>query len=469
MQNRLKIALVGRPNVGKSALFNRICKKRISIVDEAVGVTRDRLYAEADFFGRPFTLVDTGGIDPQAEIPFQDEVRLQTQIAVEEADVLILVVDALVGVTTADEWVAHFLLRTQKKVLVAVNKVDDWGHLDKVYPFYSLGISDVVPVSAEQGFQIAELLEVALQGASPPCQETPSLPSIKVAIVGRPNVGKSTLVNFLLEEARCVVSPVAGTTRDSIDSVIEREGQRFTLIDTAGIRRKKSEQEAVEKFASVRTAKAMARADICILVLDAQMGITAQEKRIAEQIESLGKCCLLLLNKWDLVKGFRMEHCLQGIQEEASFLRYCPTLFVSALTGRNLQELFTLLHRVHEQSLLRVSTGQLNKFVEQVFQKYHPPMIRGKRLRVYYMTQVQSAPPRFVMFVNGPELMLDSYKKYMENQFRLQYEFLGVPLVFELRGKGQRSDQAPTVAAVASKEQVSEAPDLQEELDSSYF
>jgi GTPase len=483
MKQRIKLALVGRPNVGKSALFNRICKQRIAIVDEAVGVTRDRLYADADFFGRPFQVIDTGGIDAHSDIPFHQEVRMQSEIAIEEADVIVMVVDGQVGLTTLDEEVAKILLRTRKTVVLAVNKIDDFAQMDRVHAFYSLGIRKIVPVSASQGFQIAELLESAFEGTSWSEEESPQDKTIQVAIIGRPNVGKSTLINYLLNEPRCVVSPIAGTTRDSIDTVIEKDGQVFTLIDTAGIRRKKAEHEAVDKFAAVRTTRAIERADVCILVMDANQGITAQEKRIADQIEQQGKGCILLFNKWDLVKGYRMEHCLKGIQMEASFLNYCPTLFISALTGRNLNELFPLIAKVHEQLGQRISTGQLNKFIEKVFQKYHPPMIQGRRLRVYYMTQVQVYPPRFIMFVNEPSLMLETYKKYMVNQFREQYQFTGVPLFFELKGKNQKQDSEPEKAeepqemqdhqeefdGLEGMEDFESLPDLQEELDPSYF
>ena len=486
MKKKIKLALVGRPNVGKSALFNRICNRRIAIVDEAVGITRDRLYTEADFFGQPFEIIDTGGIDTLSDIPFYQEVQMQTEIAIEEADVLVMVVDSQVGVTLLDERVADTLLKTKKRVVLAVNKIDDYLHLDSMYPFYSLGIKDVIAVSAVQGFQIAELLEASFLGMQWPEEEEVVDTRIKVAIIGRPNVGKSTLVNFLLKEARCVVSPIAGTTRDSIDTQIEKEGRAFTLIDTAGIRRKKAEHEVVDKFAAIRTERAVERSDICVLVMDSSQGITAQEKKIAEMIEQAGKGCILLFNKWDLVKGFRMEHCLQGIQQEASFLSFCPTLFISALTGRNLDGLFPLLVKVHTDMQIRITTGQLNKFVEGVFQKYHPPMLGGKRLRVYYMTQVLISPPRFVLFVNDPELMLESYKKFMINQFREQYGFTGVPIVFELRGKGQRQGEAGAAKALAQEESppkpvgvecsqeeepenYKETPDLQEDLDSSYY
>ncbi len=478
MQKKLTLALVGRPNVGKSALFNRICKRRIAIVDEAVGVTRDRLYAEADFFGKPFQVIDTGGIDPHSDIPFYQEVRMQSEIAMEEADVLVMVVDGQAGVTALDEIVAKTLLRTRKPVVLAVNKMDDFARREEIYPFYRLGIQKVIAVSAEQGFQMAELLENAFAGLEWPEEDNEQEKTIQVAIIGRPNGGKSTLINYLLQEPRCVVSPIAGTTRDSIDTVIEHDGVKFTLIDTAGIRRKRAEHEVVDKFAAVRTQRAIERADVCVLVMDANQGMTTQEKRIADQIEKLGKGCILLFNKWDLVKGYRMEHCLKSIQIEASFLNYCPTIFASALSGRNIDKLFPLIATVHEQLGQRITTGQLNKFVEKVFQKYHPPMIQGRRLRVYYMTQVQVQPPRFILFVNEPSLMLDTYKKYMVHQFREQYAFTGVPLFFELRGKNQKqeSDQEskPRSELVGEMDIAEDAsldawPDLQEELDPSYY
>lgn len=443
----MKLAIVGRPNVGKSALFNRVCKKKIAIVDEMEGVTRDRLYADADFFGRPFTVIDTGGIDPHSKIPFQEEVRRQTEIAIEEADTLVMVVDGRVGITTLDEVVAKLLLRTGKRVTLAVNKIDDYGYVNLMHQFYSLGISNIVPISAIQGFHIAELLEQAFSGVEFPQEEMErSSSKIRVAIVGRPNVGKSTLLNYLLKEERSVVSPLAGTTRDSIDVDIEVEGTLFTLIDTAGIRRKSAEHEVVDKFAAIRTERAIERSDICVMMLDAQEGITAQEKRIARHIESQGKGCILLFNKWDLIKGFRMEHCLEGIKQMASFLTHCPTLFISANTGRNLQNLFMHIKEVHTQYHRRITTGQLNKFMEQTIQKYHPPMIQGKRLRIYYLAQVNTCPPRFVFFVNDPERMCETYQKYLVNQFREHYQFTGVPLIFSLKGRKIKEEAAAIIS-----------------------
>ncbi|HEV3269970.1 MAG TPA: ribosome biogenesis GTPase Der [Candidatus Rhabdochlamydia sp.] len=465
----IQLALVGRPNVGKSALFNAICKKRIAIVDEAEGITRDRLYAEADFFGQSFEVIDTGGIHSDQRIAFQEEIRRQAEIAIEEADVLIMVVDFTVGVTVLDEYVAKLLLRTKKRVVLAVNKVDDFSKTQAIYEFHSLGIKDIVAVSATQKFQIAELLEVAFLGINFPDQVIKETKGIGTAIIGRPNVGKSTIVNYLLKEARCVVSPIAGTTRDSIDVEIQLENQLFTLIDTAGIRKKKSEKEVVDKFAALRTERAMDRADVCVLVIDAEKGISTQEKRIANEIAALGKGCVLVFNKWDLVKGFRMEHCQKSFAIDVPFLTHCPLLFTSAETGRNIEKIFHTVAKVHEQQLRRVTTGQLNKFIEQVVQKYHPPMIDGKRLRIYYMAQIGVQPPRFVLFVNKPELMLDSYKKYLINQFRLQYGFLGSPIEFILRGRKERK------LALSNPQLGKQAIDLEEEeldlekLDSSYF
>ncbi len=437
-----KLALVGRPNVGKSALFNRISKKRIAIVDEAEGITRDRLYAEADCFGKPFEVIDTGGINPQSEIPFQEEIRRQAEIAIEEADIIVLVVDVTVGITTLDEFVARLLLRTGKPLLLAVNKVDDRFKLDQIYPFYSLGIARVVGVSATQNFQIAELLEEAFKDFQLPEEQAVKNPSIHVAILGRPNVGKSTIVNYLLDEERCVVSPIAGTTRDSIDVEVLSGEDHFTLIDTAGIRRKAAEHETVDKFAAVRTQRALERADVCVLVIDADRGITTQEKRIAREIETQGKGCILLFNKWDLVKGFRMEHCRKSFEIDTPFLNHCPMLFVSGKTGRNLDQLFKAVKEVHEQQNRRITTGQLNRFVEKAVQKYHPPMLEGgKRLRIFYLAQVDVQPPRFIVFVNNPKLMSDTYKKYLTNQFRETYGFLGSPIQFFLKGRNTKEDK----------------------------
>lgn len=437
-----KLAIVGRPNVGKSALFNRICKKKIAIVDEAEGVTRDRLYASADLFGLAFQVIDTGGINAHSKALFNEEIKRQAEIAIEEADVLIMVVDSTTGVTTLDIEIARILMKTKKPITLAVNKVDELSKEHLMYQFQQLGLNPIVAVSATQGWHIAELLEAAFKDYKPTGLEGPIDHTIKLSIVGRPNVGKSSLVNYLLDDERCIVSPVPGTTRDSVDIPFSHEGVDYTLIDTAGIRRKHAEHEVVDKFAAIRTERAIERADVCLLMLDAQQGMTAQEKRIANDIEAAGKGCILLFNKWDLVKGFRMEHCLKGIEEEVNFLKHCPKLFMSALTGRNVDKIFEIVNKVHADSQVRITTHQLNKFVADAMQRNHPPMLKGKRLRIYYMAQVAIQPPKFVLFVNSPLLMTESYKKYLYNQFREAYGFLGVPLIIQMKGKiKQRSER----------------------------
>lgn len=440
-----KLAIVGRPNVGKSALFNRICKERIAIVDEAEGVTRDRLYADVEFFGIRFQVIDTGGINSHSKAVFNEEIKRQAEIAIEEADTIIQVVDAQIGITDLDQEVSKILLRTRKPVCLAVNKVDDVSQTDLIHQFYPLGIERIVPVSATQGWQIAELLETAFEKIpKETIEEVEDDSSIKIAIVGRPNVGKSSLVNFLLEDERCIVSPIPGTTRDSVDISFIHEDQEYTLIDTAGVRRKRAEHEVVDKFAAIRTQRAIERADLCLLMLDVQEGMTAQDKKIANMIEEAGKGCILLFNKWDLIKGFRMEHCLRSVEEEVQFLKHCPKLFMSVKTGRNVEKVFALIQEVYENSRKRITTHQLNKFLGLAMQKNHPPMIMGKRLRIYYMAQVAIQPPKFIFFVNYPNLMTDTYKKYLYNQFRETYEFTGVPITFHLKGKEKKERPAPT-------------------------
>lgn len=441
MSQYVKLAIVGRPNVGKSALFNRICKKKIAIVDEAEGITRDRLYADTDLFGFPFQAIDTGGINPRSKIPFNEEIKRQAEIAIEEADSIIMVVDGQVGMTDLDFELARVLQRTKKPLCLAVNKIDDQSQEGSIYQFQTLGIARKVAVSATQSWHIAELLETAFLDFPKDQIEKPSILPISIAIVGRPNVGKSSLVNYLLDENRCIVSPIPGTTRDSIDISFTKDGTLYTLIDTAGIRRKHAEHEVVDKFAAIRTERAIERADHCLLMLDAQEGMTMQEKKIANAIEAAGKGCILLFNKWDLVKGFRMEHCLKEVEDGASFLKHCPKIFISARTGRNVDQIFDVVQQVHADSQKRITTHQLNKFIGTSMQKTHPPMIMGKRLRIYYMAQVAIQPPKFILFVNYPNLMTESYKKYLYNQFRETYGFIGVPLTMHLKGKKKTKEE----------------------------
>lgn len=436
MSSLKKLAIVGRPNVGKSALFNRVCKKKIAIVDEAEGVTRDRLYADTDLFSYPFQVIDTGGINARSTALFNEEIKRQAEIAIEEADTIIMVVDGHIGITDLDQEVARILQRTDKPLCLAVNKIDNHSQEHLIYQFQRLGIPRIVAVSAAQNWHIAEMLEIAFQDFPKVVEESVRDTHIKIAIVGRPNVGKSSLVNFLLDEERCIVSPIPGTTRDSIDISFTHEDKEYTLIDTAGVRRKHAEHDVVDKFAAIRTQRAIERADICLLMLDAQEGMTTQEKRIANMIEEAEKGCILLFNKWDLVKGFRMEHCLKEVEDNVPFLKHCPKLYISAKTGRNVDKIFETIQQVKEASQQRITTHQLNKFVGAALQRNNPPMIMGKRLRIYYMAQVSINPPKFVFFVNYPNLMSEGYKKYLYNQFRETYGFTGVPILFFLKGKG---------------------------------
>lgn len=434
---RIKIALVGRPNVGKSALFNRICKKRKAIVDNEEGTTRDRLYATTELFGKSFDIVDTAGIDPHIKKNLNLEILSQAKVAIEEADSLIMVVDGKVGITSLDREVAKLLFKSKKPVTLAVNKVDDYLKESLfLSQFFSLGFKKMITVSATQGYHIAELLESALEDIE--CPEEAEEKKTNVAIIGRSNVGKSTLLNYLFGEKRSVVGSAPGTTRDNINASIVKNGNTYNFIDTAGIRKKNKEHEVVDKFAFIRTKEAIEKADICLLLLEAQKGFTFQDKKIASMIEEAGKGCILLLNKWDLVKGFRMEHCLRGLVEENHFIKTSPILFISALSGRNVDKIFELVETLVENQKKRITTGQLNKFVESALQKCHPPMIKGRRLRLYYLTQVEVAPPRFVLFVNKSTLMTDTYKKYLINQFRETFSFSGVPLIFNIRDKKEK-------------------------------
>jgi GTP-binding protein len=440
MSDRIKIAIVGRPNVGKSALFNALCGQRLAIVDEAEGVTRDRLYCDLTWKGWHLELIDTGGIDTHAKLPHNEQVRRQAEIAIEEADVLIMVVDGTVGVNPLDRQVASILQHTSKPIVLAVNKIDSPAQQGLLPPFHALGIENLIGVSAVHRAKLQELLWLALEEIPKP-EEAPESRGPRVAVVGRPNVGKSTLVNAICGQDRCIVGDEAGTTRDAIDVPIEVDGKPYVLVDTAGIRRKKSEKEVIDKFAAMRTELAVERSDVCLLMLDVREGITAQEKRIAQMIEQSGKGCVLLFNKWDMVKGFRMEHCMKAIRDEVPFLGHCPAIFLSAKTGRNLDKVFAAIDHVVAAAHQRVTTGQLNRFLEGALKRQSPPMILGKRLKIYYLTQVGKVPPKFVIFVNNPDLMTDTYKKYLINRFREEFDFSGCPLVFYLRGKGRHDEQ----------------------------
>lgn len=443
MSRLYKVALVGRPNVGKSALFNRLVKKRVSIVDAADGVTRDRIYGTSELFGKPFELIDTGGIAEMGAHAFQKEVLLSTEIAIEEADSLIMVLDVNVGITELDETVAKKLLKVNKPIVLAVNKVDDISREMEVYNYYQLGIKNVIGVSAKHGFQVAELLEEALKEAPKPEDLYDKKPRdhLHLALIGRPNTGKSTLLNRLLDEDRSTVSDIAGTTRDSIDATIYHGSQKITLIDTAGIRKKNKESEAVEKFASIRTEESIERADVCLLMIDSRDGLTSFEKRIISKVQELKRGLIILSNKWDLVSGFRMEHCSKGIFDDNLFVKYCPLLFTSAKTGRNVDQILDEALDVYQNLQRKVSTSQLNRFIEKTMQLCHPPMIRGKRLRIYYMTQVSVNPIEFALFINYKDLLAPAYFRYLKNSFRAEFSFKGCPVNFYLRDRTKQKNR----------------------------
>ena len=450
------LTLIGRPNVGKSALFNRILGKRISIVDEREGVTRDRLYGEGECFGRPFQLVDTGGLDPTGRAPFAKEIKWQVEMAVKEAHCLILVVDGKVGVTHLDEYIARAFKRIKKPLCLAVNKIDAEHQEVLLAPFYRLGMLNVIPVSAIQGRNVAELLNEALNVCPILQSKKTSAPKMRVAFIGRPNVGKSTMINQLAAQERCIVSTLPQTTRESIEVDVSHSGETVTFIDTAGICRKKAESETVDKFAAMRTERAIERADLCVLMLDARSGLSQREKRMISQIESAQRGCLLFFNKWDLIKGVRMEHCYKQLAANTPFATHCPTLFGSAQTGRCCGALFAQLDQIYHNFYRRIVTGEMNRFLNEATQKSCPPSIQGKRLRIYYMAQIAVAPPRFLLFVNDKKCVSKPYVRYLTNQLRKAYCFSGIPLSLSFREKSRpchvtSQGDVPRVALVSQR------------------
>ncbi len=433
-----KIALVGRPNVGKSALFNRLLKKRIAIVDEMEGVTRDRIYGEGEFEAESYILIDTAGIETTDHSQLNIDILNQSKLAIEEADFCIFVVDAQIGITRMDQEIAKILRQKKKPVCLAVNKIDIDQHEDMIYPFYALGFENCLGVSAEHGRNIYELMEIAFQNLPEiSLDEDPALDKETISIVGRTNVGKSTLMNYLSKQPRCVVSPIAGTTRDAIEVEIDFEDKSYVFIDTAGIRRKNKEKVVVEKFAHIRTFGAIEKSEICLFLIDAQEGLTAQEKKFLSEIYEQGKSCIVVVNKWDLAQGFRMEHAHQALIKDSPFLAIYPVVFISAQTGRNIEKLFPLIKQVSECRNRKIETSALNRFILDAVQKCSPPMVLGKRLRVYYMTQIKAGPPCFLFFVNSSTLLTPTYKRYLLNQMRQAFDFTATPIKFFLRSKNK--------------------------------
>ena len=435
------VAIVGRPNVGKSMLFNRLVGKRLSIVEDTPGVTRDRLYAECEWCGRTFDMVDTGGIEPSTDSEILLFMREQAQIAIDAADVIVLVTDIRTGVTAADKDVANMLLRSRKPVVLAVNKADSTGPEDPaVYEFYELGLGDPIAVSAVHGHGTGELLDACLAHLPPREEEEEEDDSIKVAVIGKPNVGKSSLINCILGEKRVIVSNVAGTTRDAVDTPFENDKGKYVFIDTAGIRRRSKVDERVEKFSVMRAQLAIERADVCVIMIDARDGVTDQDTKIAGLAHEAGKASIIVVNKWDLVEKETgtMEKMRKDVMRDLSFMSYAPVLFISALTGQRTDRLFELINFVNDQSNMRISTGMLNDVLADAQARVQPPTDKGRRLKIYYMTQTGIKPPNFVIFCKSRELFHFSYQRYLENQIRGVFGLEGTPIRLVIRQKGDK-------------------------------
>ena len=435
------VAFVVRPIVVKSTLFNRLAGERISIVQDRPGVTRDRIYADVEWLNYKFTLIDTGGMEPDAEDIILRQILNQAQIAIETADVIIFVTDVKQGVTEADAQVANMLRRTKKPVVLAVNKVDDMRkeNLD-VYEFYSLGIGEVYPISAGQALGLGDMLDAVCDHVPEGAENVEEEDVIKVALIGKPNVGKSSLINRILGEDRLIVSNIPGTTRDAIDTPFELDGQKYVLIDTAGMRRKSKIKEDIEKFSIIRAVAAVERCDVAVLVIDAQEGITDQDTKIAGIAHERGKAAIIAVNKWDAIEkdDKTMNKFLKDIANELAYMAYAPRVFISALTGQRVIKMLDTVKEVYANNSLRVSTGVLNDVLVEAMAMQQPPAEKGRQLKIYYMTQVGIKPPTFVIFVNDRELMHFSYRRYIENQLRQNFGFKGTPIHFIVRQKGEK-------------------------------
>ncbi len=437
------VAIVGRPNVGKSMLFNKLTGRRMAIVEDTPGVTRDRIYGECDWNGRAFRLVDTGGIEPGTDSDMLKFMRRQAEIAIETADVIIMVTDVTVGLTAADSEVATMLKRSKKPVVVAVNKCDRVGAPDpEFYSFYALGLGDPIEVSAIHGHGTGDLLDACVEQFPEEDAEELEDDRIKVAIIGKPNVGKSSLLNQILGQERVIVSDVAGTTRDAIDSDFENEFGKYCFIDTAGMRRKSKVDDAIEKYSNLRSISAIERADVCLILIDAVEGVTEQDTKIAGLAHEAGKASIIVVNKWDLIdkETNTMDKMTDEVRRDLSYMTYAPVLFLSALTGQRVNKLYQLINEVVAQSAMRISTGMLNNVLEDATARVQPPSDKGRRLKIYYMTQVGVKPPHFVAFCNDARLFHFSYQRYLENQLRAVFGLMGTPIKLTIRQKGDKND-----------------------------
>lgn len=434
------VAVVGRPNVGKSTLFNKIAGERISIVENKPGVTRDRIYAEAEWLNYQFTLIDTGGIEPESEEIIPAQMRRQAELAMETANVIIFVVDGREGLTSVDRDVAELLRKTKKPVIVTLNKVDTRHQSEHFYEFYELGMDDPIEISASLGLGIGDLLDEVVKNFNPDDYNQYDDDVIKVAMIGKPNVGKSSLINRILGEERVIVSDIAGTTRDAIDTPFTDGEDRYVLIDTAGIRRKSRITENIEKYSIVRAIAAVEKSDVCLLVIDASEGVTEQDKKIAGYSHENGKGMVIVINKWDIIEkdNHTMNEFIKEIRNELTYISYAPIVFVSALTGQRMNKILEEVKHVSNQNAMRIPTGALNEVIGEAILLNQAPSDKGRRLKVFYGTQASVKPPTFILFINDKELMHFSYLRYLENKIRENFGFEGTPIRFILREKTGR-------------------------------
>ena len=434
------VAVVGRPNVGKSTLFNKLIGRKLSIVDDTPGVTRDRIYGDCEWLNHKFLLVDTGGIEPDSDDVILSQMRTQAEIAIETADVIILVTNLKDGVVASDYEVASMLQKSGKPVVLCVNKCDSIGAPDpNFYEFYNLGLGDPMPVSAVHGHGTGDMLDEIIKYFPENEDEESDDEIINVAIIGKPNVGKSSLVNKISGENRAIVSDIAGTTRDTTDTFIENDYGKFNLIDTAGLRRKSKVNDAIEKYSIIRARMAVERANVCVIMIDAVVGFTEQDSKVAGIALEQGKACIIAVNKWDAVEkdGNTMNEYKKKLMNDFSFMSFAPIIFISAVTGQRIDKLFETISLVHSQNSMRISTGKLNEVLADATARVQPPTDKGKRLKIYYMTQASTRPPTFVFFVNNAELFHFSYQRYLENQIRDIFGLCGTPVRFIIRERGE--------------------------------
>ena len=435
------VAIVGRPNVGKSQLSNRLAGKRLSIVEDTPGFILDRLYADSEWRGRSFSVIDTGGIEPRNDNEILKFMRYQAEAAIHHADVIIFITDLRTGVTASDEEVASMLQRSGKPIVLAVNKCDKPGAPDpNIFEFYNLGLGDPYGISALHGYGTGDMLDAVYEHFPEENENENDDDRIKIALIGKPNVGKSSLLNRVIGEERVIVSNVAGTTRDSVDADVENEYGKFTFIDTAGIRKKSKIEEKIEKFSVMRSLMAVERADVCVIMIDAQEGVTEQDTKVAGEAHNAGKACIIVVNKWDTVEkdGSTMKEYTLRVREGLAYMPYAPILFISAKTGQRVDKLYSLIAEVYEQNHKRIPTGQLNSILAEATSRVQPPTDKGRRLKIYYVTQAGVAPPTFIFFCNDAKLFHFSYQRYLENQIREVFSLTGTPVRIVVRQRGDK-------------------------------